>query len=86
MVFGTDEFVGAESIELIHHPVIGHAWSEYEGNSSCLLTELFYYTHPFLNMTYQELQEMLHNDNDREYLELKFMLACFVLLVAGEEI
>jgi hypothetical protein len=79
MVIGTDQFLEPD-MELI-----AEASKEYEFGNSILLSQLNHSNHEFLKIDLPEFQYLMTNDN-QEYLEIKFMLACLVLVVHGKQI
>lgn len=85
MVFGTDEFLEANPIspELMHE-----AWQAYQGKTNYIATELIYSPNEFINLSRAEWGLLMEPNitSDEEFEELKFMLACFVLVITGKRI
>lgn len=62
--------------------LLDSAWESYEGLGSFLLLDA-----KTLGYIQQEdFDWVLYESSSAQYAELKFMLACFILLEAGEEI
>ena len=97
MVFGTDDFINANPVELkknskryIPEPnrdLLYAAWAEYQGKSNYLISELRSSTDEFMKMDLSEWQYLMDpNNSDKEYTEIRFMLACFILVICERRI